>query len=185
MCAHAFKPAVVMLLVVALQTPAAAATNSYAGEENREIKALSPEEVEGYLAGKGMGFAKAAELNNYPGPLHVLQLAEELRLSENQRAKSEELFRSMQQEVRQLGARFVAKERELDRLFASKKADEPRLHSLLQEIAVLGAAIRESHLRAHLTQLKILSDRQIDRYAKLRGYDTAGAEEANGERHSH
>ena len=52
----------------------------YAGQEKREIKALSQEDVEGYLTGQGMGFAKAAELNQYPGPKHVLELARELRL---------------------------------------------------------------------------------------------------------
>jgi hypothetical protein len=33
----------------------------YAGEEKREIKALSSEEVATYLEGKGMGLAKVAE----------------------------------------------------------------------------------------------------------------------------
>jgi len=40
----------------------------YAGSENREIKALSTDEIASYLQGKGMGFAKAAELNHHPGP---------------------------------------------------------------------------------------------------------------------
>ena len=44
------------------------AQSPYAGQESREIKSLSPAEVDGYLAGAGMGFAKAAELNGYPGP---------------------------------------------------------------------------------------------------------------------
>lgn len=34
----------------------------YAGQEKREIKALSSEDINGYLTGHGMGFAKAAEL---------------------------------------------------------------------------------------------------------------------------
>src|SRR4029079_2796548 len=42
----------------------------YAGQQARGVKALSDEEVSGYLAGAGMGFAKAAELNGYPGPMH-------------------------------------------------------------------------------------------------------------------
>ena len=36
-----------------------------------DIKALSSEEVEQYLSGAGMGYAKAAELNRHPGPIHV------------------------------------------------------------------------------------------------------------------
>ena len=39
----------------------------YVGQESREIKALSPQEISDYLSGKGMGLAKAAELNGYPG----------------------------------------------------------------------------------------------------------------------
>jgi hypothetical protein len=38
----------------------------YVGQEFREIKALSPQEISDYLSGKGMGLAKAAELNGYP-----------------------------------------------------------------------------------------------------------------------
>ena len=40
----------------------------YAGQEQREIQALSTEEIEGYLSGSGMGLAKAAELNHSPVP---------------------------------------------------------------------------------------------------------------------
>jgi hypothetical protein len=36
--------------------------SQYAGEESREIKALTTQEVEGYLHGMGMGLSKAAEL---------------------------------------------------------------------------------------------------------------------------
>ncbi len=40
----------------------------YAGQEQRSIKALSEQEVAALLAGRGAGFAKAAELNGcYPG----------------------------------------------------------------------------------------------------------------------
>lgn len=41
----------------------------YTGEQAREIKALSADEVNAYLNGQGAGLAKAAELNRYPGPL--------------------------------------------------------------------------------------------------------------------
>ena len=35
-------------------------TSSHAGPATHEIKTLSPAEIEGYLEGRGMGFAKAA-----------------------------------------------------------------------------------------------------------------------------
>jgi hypothetical protein len=53
----------------------------YTGQEKREIKALSKKEIDGYISGDGMGFAKTAELNHYPGPRHVLDLADQLQLS--------------------------------------------------------------------------------------------------------
>jgi hypothetical protein len=37
------------------------AAGDYAGRQSRHIKALSEEEVKGYLSGAGMGLAKAAE----------------------------------------------------------------------------------------------------------------------------
>ena len=57
------------------------ASSPYAGQETRAIKALSPEDLEELRTGAGMGLAKAAELNGYPGPLHVLALAKELQLT--------------------------------------------------------------------------------------------------------
>ena len=53
----------------------------YAGLESRAIKALAPSEVEDLRQGNGMGMALPAELNGYPGPRHVLDLAEELNLT--------------------------------------------------------------------------------------------------------
>ena len=47
----------------------------YVGLEAREIKALSEEQRQELLDGHGMGLALAAELNHYPGPKHVLELA--------------------------------------------------------------------------------------------------------------
>src|SRR4051794_40771771 len=58
----------------------------YSGQQARSIKALSPENIAALLTGEGMGMAKAAELNGYPGPAHVLALAKELNLTEAQRA---------------------------------------------------------------------------------------------------
>jgi hypothetical protein len=57
------------------------------GQQTRTIKALSDDsddDIAALLKGEGMGMAKAAELNDYPGPAHVLTLALELKLTENQ-----------------------------------------------------------------------------------------------------
>jgi hypothetical protein len=62
----------------------AQAPSPYAGQERRSIKALSDNEVRDLAEGRGMGLARAAELNSFPGPMHVLELANELGLSEAQ-----------------------------------------------------------------------------------------------------
>jgi len=56
-----------------------------------------------------MGFAKAAELNHYPGPKHVLQLADQLQLSEEQRQKRQRVFDEMNSKAINLGKRLSRK----------------------------------------------------------------------------
>lgn len=143
---------------------------SYAGEEQREIKALSAEEVKGYLAGKGAGLAKAAELNHYPGPAHVMEHADALRMTQSQRESTEKAFSEMRDQARRLGEAIVDRERELDRLFSTREVDEKNLRSVLGEIGRLQADLRRVHLQAHLEQKEILSPEQIARYDELRGY---------------
>jgi hypothetical protein len=57
---------------------------------SRETKSLSESDIESLTAGKGMRYAKAAELNGFPAPAHVLELASELQLSHLQK---EDIFR--------------------------------------------------------------------------------------------
>ena len=159
------------LLILTLAAGAFASSQSpYAGEESRSIKALSQEEVSAYLKGSGMGYAKAAELNGYPGPKHVLELAEELNLTEEQMAQTQALFDQMQAEASQLGAQLVENERELDALFASKSVTPESVQELADSSASIEARIRFTHLNAHLAQKALLSAHQIVRYDELRGY---------------
>src|SRR5216684_672751 len=64
----------------------AAQPSPYAGQESRAIKALSEAEIDDLMNGRGMGLAKAGELNGYPGPIHVLDMGAELGLTQEQRA---------------------------------------------------------------------------------------------------
>ena len=61
-----------------------------------------------------MGFAKAAELNGYPGPAHVLELAEQLELSPTQRRDTEAIFERMQTRAKAAGKRVIDEESRLD-----------------------------------------------------------------------
>jgi Spy/CpxP family protein refolding chaperone len=161
-----------VLLAAPLSLSAQEHRSPYAGEQTREIKALSSDEVRAYSAGEGMGLAKAAELNGYPGPLHVLELAQQLRLTEAEKTKTEQVRSAMLRDAARLGSLIVEKERELDRLFADAKIDEGRLRSLVGEIAPLQGELRTAHLRAHLEMMRILKPEQIKRYTELRGYDS-------------
>jgi Spy/CpxP family protein refolding chaperone len=150
------------------------AASPYVGEETRTVKALSDQEIADYLSGKGMGFAKAAELNGYPGPAHVLELATELELTPMQKQRTEALFRRMQARASAAGRKLVDEERKLDLLFASKAISAARLSAELKSIAALQGEIREAHLQAHLEQAKILSEDQAMKYRHLRGYGPQG-----------
>ena len=107
----------------------------YAGEESREIKSLSRSEIDGYLQGHGMGYAKAAELNHYPGPRHVLDLANELALTDEQIKQTQAIFERMQQKAVAFGKQLVEKEAELDRRFADGSIDAISLDALVTDIA--------------------------------------------------
>ncbi|HEX9800768.1 MAG TPA: hypothetical protein VGC00_11440, partial [Thermoanaerobaculia bacterium] len=79
------------------QDPASAppAPSPYAGLESRPVKALSAERRAGLLAGTGLGYGLAAELNGHAGPKHVLELAEELALTPEQSVAANESFERM------------------------------------------------------------------------------------------
>jgi hypothetical protein len=145
-------------------------TSAYAGQEARAIKALSPAEQADLLAGKGMGLAKAAELNGYPGPLHVLALASQLELTQAQQRDTEALFQAMQSRAQALGSEVVEAERALDVLFERKQIAQPQLSESLARIGALQAQLRTVHLDAHLEQTRILTASQIAKYNELRGY---------------
>jgi hypothetical protein len=156
--------------LAALAATAAAQHSPYAGQQQRAIKALSVQEVADIEAGKGMGFAKTAELNGYPGPAHVLELKEQLALSPEQLEPTQRLMTDHKARAKAIGERLLAAESALDAAFAMRHIDERRLNELTMEIGRQQAALREEHLRTHLAQTALLNGTQIKRYAELRGY---------------
>src|ERR1051325_5074999 len=97
------KALVVVLILVGCTQCWAQHAQPYAGQQEREIKALSADEITGYLAGAGMGYAKAAELNGYPGPMHVLELADQLKLTPEQKGSVRKLMEAHKAEARGIG----------------------------------------------------------------------------------
>ncbi|MGH7452664.1 MAG: hypothetical protein ACRENG_15060, partial [bacterium] len=135
------------LIIVSAQTTNPA---PYSGQQQREIKALSASDIKMYLEGHGMGLAKAAELNHYPGPRHVLDLATELKLSHEQFSKTQQTYDKMHAEAVRLGKLIVAKEKQLDSLYATQKISEIQLRTIVGDIAKLQGELRVTHLNAHL-----------------------------------
>jgi Spy/CpxP family protein refolding chaperone len=149
------------------------AMSPYAGKAGSEVKALTAEEIQAYREGTGMGLAKPAELNHYPGPRHVLDLAADLQLTDAQTAELKTVFGRMHEEAVALGSRIIEKEKSLDQAFASGAIDEGKLRALTAGIASLQADLRAAHLKAHLATKRILTATQVARYDELRGYPKA------------
>src|SRR5687768_16507875 len=131
---------------------------------------LSEQEVAQLLAGKGMGYAKPAELHHYPGPRHVIELAKELSLSDAQRRQIEAVHNAMLGSAKALGAQIVEAERTLDASFRAGHIDEQRLTGLTSGAARLQGELRAVHLGAHLATRRVLTPEQVARYDTLRGY---------------
>ncbi len=172
---------ILMALPATAQTPAA----PYAGQQTRTIKALSAEEMRDLAEGRGMGLAKAAELNGYPGPLHVLELAGELHLTPAQRATTEALFQRMQADARRLGEAILMTEQELDGRFAERRIDTASLQTATASLASLNGELRAVHLSAHLEQTALLTPEQITEYRKRRGYLSTAPDNGHAGRHRH
>ena len=141
----------VAAVVLAGTSPALAQESPYVEHQTRPIKALSAEQVQDYLDGKGMGFALAAELNAYPGPKHVLEMKDELGLGGERLNEVEAIFGRMQARAKELGEQIVALERRLDAAFQERRVTS----SELEEVPVCATQGRDT--------VKIAKNRSADR----------------------
>jgi len=146
----------------------------YAGLERRPIKALSEQQVADLKAGRGMGLALPAELNGYPGPMHVLEHADALQLTTEQRERTKALIESMKAEAVPMGERLIEQEAQLDRLFATRQITPASLTASTTAIGSTQARLREAHLKYHLAMMAVLTPDQIETYRSLRGYAAHG-----------
>ena len=164
------KSKFVLILFVLSTVTAFASSNPYKGEQLREIKTLSGLEIDSLLNGQGMGFAKAAELNHYPGPKHVLELADDLNLTSDQISETTLIFNRMKIEAIRLGKKLVNGEAKLNELFENSTITSEILDSQLFVIGGIRAQLRGIHLKAHLAQRLVLTPHQLHQYDKRRGY---------------
>ncbi|MDJ0758544.1 MAG: hypothetical protein QNJ19_04055 [Woeseiaceae bacterium] len=174
------KKAAALVLILMSGLCFASDQSPYAGEENRSIKSLSDREIQALKAGKGMGLGKVAELNEYPGPRHVLEMADELELSSSQLADTQKNFADMKVNAIAVGKKLLAAEAALEQSFRDGAVDAQSLAETVQNIGRLRAELRFVHLAAHLEQKQILSDAQVEKYVRHRGYRS---EKHHGGRH--
>jgi Spy/CpxP family protein refolding chaperone len=146
----------------------------YSALLDTEIRGLSPELIEAYRTGAGAGSALPAELNGYPGPRHVLDLAAQLHLTEEQQAEIQTLYDTMLLEAVDLGEQILQAEAELELTFRDNSMDEAFLEEQLAEIGALQAKLRFVHLRTHIATTTILTPEQTEQYSVLRGYTPEG-----------
>lgn len=188
---HKFRfalPAIAAQLLLASAIPGTFAQSTPqpsadAGQQTRGIKSLSDQDVDDLLAGRGAGFAQAAELNGYLGPAHVQELREPLQLSDAQLSATEALMARQLVAARRIGRDLVASERSLDQAFGSHSADEASVGTLTATIARFRGELRAEHRRTHLAHTTLLTTAQVQRYAQLRGYAKPEAEPAHLHHH--
>lgn len=157
--------------------------SKYSGQQQRQIKSLSADDIKQLEQGKGWGLAKAAELNGVPGPIHILQMKEKISLSDEQEVKIKALYADMKSRAIPLGNQLIQLERLLNDSFANKTVNPESLMQQLAAIAEVSKKLRYVHLATHLETPKILSAHQIFQYNQLRGYHKAGMNHNN--MHSH
>jgi Spy/CpxP family protein refolding chaperone len=177
--------AAILMSALVFAAGAYAADRPYAGQQARNIKALSDQEIADYLQGYGMGLSKVAEFNHYPGPKHVLDQADDLGLSPAQRAKAREIWQAMDVKARALGETIVAKETALETSYSGGAATPADTRAVLDELARLQADLRYTHLSAHLAMRSVLSADQVSKYDALRGYSDGTVAPAEHHRMQH
>ena len=166
------------LVALALIVPAGVALaqshQTYAGMQERTLKALSEQQIADLKAGRGMGMALPAELNGYPGPMHVLEHADALNLTTHQRERTKDMIGAMKADAIPLGDRLIEQETRLDGLFARREVTPASLSAAVAEIGSTQAKLREAHLKYHLAMMDVLMPEQVAAYRTLRGYASPG-----------
>jgi len=144
--------------------------SNYTGEVDRVIKSLSAKEIEDLTLGNGMGLAKAAELNGYPGPKHVLEMQEQLFLEKEQLTSINQIFEDMKSQAQSQGQKLISLEKELNDYFSNTTITNDILETTSKKIAEAKSNLRYIHLSAHIKTTEVLSKSQIKKYNQLRGY---------------
>ncbi len=131
-------------------------------------EACATEGDKNIASGRGFGMAFVADQNGYPGPLHVLELKDPLKLTAEQEAKVQSMLAAMFAESRPKSARLLEAEAKLRRLFAGGQADEATVRAAAAEVEKARTEVRLVHLTFHLRTREVLTDEQRRVYHEAR-----------------
>jgi len=148
-------------------TPAAAG----AGTAQAAHHAFLEQERAAIERGEGFGMALPADRSGYPGPKHILELKDELKLTAGQQAAVEKLFAHMKEKAIARGKEVLSAEARLEKMFADRRP-EAELREESFRVASLRAELRWVHLEAHLAARKLLTPEQLSTYHHLRWGNT-------------
>jgi len=143
-------------------TPATAPGSSQAAHH-----AFLEQERAAIERGEGFGMALPADRSGYPGPKHILELKEQLKLTVEQQATVEKLFLAMKEKAIARGKEVLLGEERLEKMFAEGRP-EAELREDSFRVASLRAELRWVHLEAHLAAKKLLTAEQLMTYRHLR-----------------
>ncbi len=130
-----------------------------------------PSDKESLEKSEGAGMASYADINGYPGPKHVLEMQEALKLTDDQIKDISAIIDEMSENARATGEIIIAKEQELELLFRLGKASESYTKQLATEIGSLRGTLGSVHLNAHIQAKSVLTKEQIATYMAMRHKD--------------
>ena len=137
-------------------------------QPHRRVEACEREFEQVVADGRGAGLAFAADQNGYPGPLHVLELKDRLRLTGEQETRMRALLEAMFAESRPRAAKLAEAEARLRRLFAAGSADDAVVRAAVAEAERARAELRLAHVLTHLRTRDLLTEEQRRIYQQLR-----------------
>ena len=172
-CGAHFRRAMTMVALAGLVGGATAAwgQHGHSGsheEGHRAAQACANEFEQVVGTGRGFGMAFAADQNGYPGPMHVLELKDRLKLSAEQEAKMQHLMHAMFAESKPKSARLLEAEATLRRLFAEGTADDAAVRAAVEAVERARRDVRLVHLLTHLKTRDLLTEEQRRIYHEAR-----------------
>ena len=167
----------VALTLLLLVPPAIAAQHVHGASPYADLvvdsaTTLPLDDVESLRGGEGMGLALVAELNHYPGPRHLLELADMVGLDDARRQQIESLREEMNRQAVAKGAEVLSAEARLSAAFRAGTATAEGVSALTVEIGRLRGELRGIHLAAHVASRALLTEEEVRAYDEHRGYAT-------------